>query len=435
MFRRRRDYHDAIGRERIVRGHWGKTDGAPKGRVGFLGLGMKTFCRLYRLAVGAAALSLLAACTQSESSTKPPAMPPAAVSVVAVKSAPVPIVNDLPGRIAPTRIAEVRPRVSGIIVKRVFEQGSLVKEGDVLYKIDPAPFQLQVESAKATLQRANAAQLLAKQQADRQKQLRQRNFVSEQDLDSAIAQLAQANADVAAAKAGLDTAQLNLQYADVKAPISGRIGRAMITEGALVSANETNPLATIQQLDPVYADFTQSSHELLALRQALKKGLLESPASGQATVHLFFDDGSEYKHPGRLLFSESTVDPTTGQITMRAEFPNPDGDLLPGMYIRIRIEQGVEQAALAVPEQAIQHDTNGQAQLYVINKSDVVEVRNVQLGRTTGVKTIVSKGLKAGDKVVVEGFQKIRPGVKVQPEEWKAAKEAPADKEATAQAG
>lgn len=396
---------------------------------------MKTVSFLFRLAVSIAALSALAACTESESSTKPPAMPPAAVGIVSVKSAPVPVVNDLPGRIAPTRIAEVRPRVSGIVIKRVFEQGSLVKEGDVLYEIDPAPFQLQVESAKATLQKAKAAQLLANQQADRQKQLRQRSFVSEQDLDNAIAQLAQANAEVALAKAGLDSAQLNLRYADVTAPISGRIGRAMITEGALVSANETNPLTTIQQLDPVYADFTQSSHDLMALRQALKKGLLESPAAGQATVHLFYDDGTEYKYPGRLLFSESTVDPTTGQITMRAEVPNPDGDLLPGMYIRVRIEQGVEQAALTVPEQAVQRDTGGQAQLYVVNKDDVVEVRNVVLGRTSGVKTVVASGLKAGDKVVVEGFQKIRPGAKVQPEEWKAAKEAPAGKETTATAG
>jgi membrane fusion protein (multidrug efflux system) len=396
---------------------------------------MKTLSLFYRIAAGAMAISLLSACTQSESSTKPPEMPPAAVSVISVKSAPIPVVNNLPGRIAPTRIAEVRPRVSGIIVKRVFEQGSLVKEGDVLYEIDPAPFKLQVESAKATLQKAKAAQLLASQQAERQKQLRQRNFVSEQDLDNAVAQLAQANAEVAVAKAGLDTAQLNLQYADVTAPISGRVGRAMITEGALVSANETNPLATIQQLDPVYADFTQSSHDLMALRQALKKGLLESPGSGQATVRLFFDDGTEYKYPGRLLFSESTVDPTTGQITMRAEFPNPDGDLLPGLYIRIRIEQAVEQAALTVPEQAVQHDTGGQAQLYVVNKDDVVEVRNVELGRTSGVRTIVSKGLKAGDKVVVEGFQKIRPGAKVQPEEWKAAKETAPGKETTAKAG
>jgi membrane fusion protein, multidrug efflux system len=362
----------------------------------------------------------LAACSESHGSTTPPAPAPS-VSVIAVKPERVPIINDLPGRIAPTRIAEVRPRVSGIVIKRIFEQGSLVRQGDILYKIDAAPFQVQVESARATLQRAQAAQLLARQQADRQKQLKAQNIASGQDLDSAVAQLAQADADVAAATAGLDSAELNLQYADVRAPIAGRIGRAMITEGALVSANETDPLATIQQLDPVYADFTQSSHDLLALRQALKKGLLESPAPGQASVHLLFDDGTEYKYPGRLLFSESTVDQTTGQITMRAEIPNPDGDLLPGMYIRVEIEQGVEQAALAVPEQAIQRDSMGRAQLYVVNKDNVAELRDVRLGRAVGQRTIVTEGLKGGDRVVVEGFQKIRPGAAVMPQDWKGA--------------
>lgn len=373
----------------------------------------------FRIAASLICLPLIAACSESKSSASPPAMPPATVSVVEVKAEPVPIVNDLPGRIAPTRIAEVRPRVSGIIQQRVFEQGSLVKEGDVLYRIDPAPFKVQVESAKATLQRATAAQLLARQQADRQKELRQRNISSAQDLDNAIAALAQADADVAVAKAGLDAAMLNLQYADVKAPISGRIGRALITEGALVSANGTTNLATIQQLDPVYADFTQSSHDLMSLRQALAHGLLKSPAAGEASVKLLFDDGTEYKQPGRLLFSESTVDETTGQITMRAEFPNPDGDLLPGMYVRILIEQGVEQAALTVPQQAVQRDASGQAELYVVGKDNVAELRKVQLGRTTGNQVVVAEGLKAGERVVVEGFQKIRPGAAVKEEEWK----------------
>ena len=366
------------------------------------------------------ALAGLAACTESHGSpgTAASASPPE-VSVVQVEPERMPIINDLPGRVAPTRIAEVRPRAAGIVIRRVFEQGSLVKQGDVLYRIDPAPFQVQVESAQATLKRAQAAQLLARQQADRQKQLKAHNIASDQDLDSAIAQLAQADADVAAARAGLDSAQLNLQYTDVRAPIAGRIGRAMITEGALVSANETDPLATIQQLDPVYADFTQSSHDLLALRQALKKGLLESPTPGQASVHLLFDDGTKYDRPGRLLFSESTVDETTGQITMRAEFPNPDGDLLPGMYVRVEIEQGVEQAALAVPDQAIQRDSTGRAQLYVVGSDNIAQLRDVELGRTEGQRTIVTRGLKSGEQVIVEGFQKIQPGAKVTPQAWK----------------
>jgi membrane fusion protein (multidrug efflux system) len=377
--------------------------------------------KLVPAAVVGLALMAVAACTESQSSANPPAPPPAAVSVVKVKAEPVPIVNDLPGRIAPTRIAEVRPRVTGIVVKRVFEQGSLVKEGDVLYQIDPAPFRVQVESAQATLQRAVATRTLARQQADRQKELRQRNISSVQDLETATAQLAQADADVAAARAGLDAAKLDLQYSDVKAPIGGRIGRALITEGALVNGNGSENLATIRQLDPVYADFTQPSSEMRRLRKALKDGLLKSPADGQATVKLLFDDGSEYPHPGRLLFSESTVDETTGQVTMRAEFPNPDGDLLPGLYVRVLIEQGVEQAALTVPVQAVQRDSSGGAQLYVIGKDNVAELRPVSAGRTTGQQVVITKGLKDGEQVVVEGFQKIRPGAAVKPEEWKPA--------------
>jgi membrane fusion protein (multidrug efflux system) len=390
--------------------------------------------KLVPAAVVGLALMAVAACTESQSSANPPAPPPV-VSVVKVKAEPVPIVNDLPGRIAPTRIAEVRPRVTGIVMKRVFEQGSLVREGDVLYQIDPAPFRVQVESAQATLQRALATQTLARQQADRQKELRQRNISSVQDLETATAQLAQADADVAAARAGLDAAKLNLQYSDVKAPITGRIGRAMITEGALVNANGAENLATIQQLDPVYADFTQPSAQMRQLRKALKDGLLKGPADGQATVKLLFDDGSEYSRPGRLLFSESTVDETTGQITMRAEFPNPDDDLLPGMYVRILIEQAVEQAALTVPEQAVQRDSSGKAQLYVVGKDDVAEMRTVTVGRTTGQQVVITAGLKDGERVVVEGFQKIHPGAAVKPEDWKPADNALSSAQSKAEAG
>ncbi|MBN9075758.1 MAG: efflux transporter periplasmic adaptor subunit [Rhizobiales bacterium 65-79] len=395
---------------------------------------MKLSDRILAAAVGLAILAV-AACTESQSSANPPAAPPPAVSIVQVKAEPVPIVSDLPGRIAPTRIAEVRPRVTGIVVKRVFEQGSLVKEGDVLYQIDPAPFRVQVESAQATQQRALAAQNLARQQADRQKELRQRNISSAQDLDTALAQLAQADADVAAARAGLDAAKLNLQYSDVRAPISGRIGRALITEGALVNANGTENLATIQQLDPVYADFTQPSAQMRQLRKALKDGLLKGPAEGQATVKLLFDDGSEYPRPGRLLFSESTVDETTGQITMRAEFPNPDGDLLPGMYVRVLIEQAVDQAALTVPEQAVQRDSSGKALLYVVGEDNVAQMRPVTVGRTTGQQVVITGGLKSGERVVVEGFQKIHPGAKVEPADWKPAADTLSRTQSKADAG
>lgn len=373
-------------------------------------------------------LALLAACDQGGDAA--PAghaggMPPAAVSVVTVAAEPIPIRNELPGRIAPTRIAEVRPRVSGIIVERVFEQGSMVKQGDVLYRIDPEPFRLQVASARATLQRAEAARLQARQEADRQKELRERNVASRQQYDNAVALLAQADADVAAARAGLAAAELDLEYAEVKAPISGRIGRALITEGALVGTNGGENLATIQQLDPVYADFTQSANQLLELRRALKVGALTSSNPGEATVRLLMDDGSEYPHAGRLLFSEAAVDATTGQVTLRGEFPNPDGDLLPGMYVRVVIEQGIQPNAIAVPQQAVQRDAGGQAQVYVVTGDGSAELRAVQAGRALGDRWVIDRGLNPGDRVVVEGFQKIRPGAKVAPQAWGAGGQAP----------
>ena len=360
-----------------------------------------------------------AACSESQGAgDKPATPPPSPVSFVTVKPASIPITNELPGRITPTRIAEVRPRVSGIVVERVFEQGSLVRQGDVLYRIDPAQFQVQVQSAEATLLRAKSVQLQSRQQADRQNSLKSNNFASAQALDNAVAALAQADADVAGAEANLAAAKLNLQYADVRAPISGRIGRALITEGALVTANGTENLATIQQLDPVYADFTQSSTELIRLRQALASGLLSTSADGAASVKLKLDDGSDYKEPGRLLFSEAAVDETTGQVTLRGEFPNPDGDLLPGMYVRVQIEQGMQQNAIAVPQQAIQRDTGGNAQVYVIGDNDAVALKPVRVGRIVGQEIIVQEGLNPGDRVIVEGFQKLKPGGTVKPSPW-----------------
>ncbi len=389
---------------------------------------MRIFALPLKIAAAVTLLSLVAACSEAESSAEVPAAPPpSAVSVVEVKPEPIPILNELPGRIAPTRIAEVRPRVSGIVLERVFEQGSLVEQGDVLYRIDPAQFRVQVASAQATLQRAQSVQLQARQAADRQTQLRERNVASGQQMDNAVAALAQADADVAIASAGLAAAQLDLDYAEIKAPISGRIGRAMITEGALVSANSVESLATIQQLDPVYADFTQSANELLRLRRALENGAVTNAEPGEARVQLRLDDGSEYAHAGRLLFLEAAVDATTGQVTLRGEFPNPTGDLLPGMYVRVLIEQGVEQNAIAVPQQAIQRDSGGQSQVYVVNKENVAELRPVRVGRIVGAHWVVEEGLNPGDRIVVEGFQKIRPGAPVSAQPWK-----PDDSERTA---
>jgi membrane fusion protein (multidrug efflux system) len=363
-------------------------------------------------------LALLAGCTETEEqAAAAPAMPPAAVSIIEAKPEALPITNELPGRVAPTRIAEVRPRVSGIIVERVFEQGSRVKAGDVLYRIDPAAFEVQVASAQATLQRARAVQSAARQVADRQNELAQRRIASGQTRDDAVAALAQADADVAVAEAGVASARLNLEYASVKAPIDGVIGRAMITEGALVSSAEN--LATIQQLDPVYVDFTQSSSELIRLRQALAAGQIESPAPGEAAIRILMDDGTEYPHRGRLLFSEATVDQTTGQVTLRAEVPNPDGDLLPGMYARVLIEQGVERSAVAIPQQAVQRDAGGRSQVFLVNGENAAELRTVRTGRTVGTRIVVTEGVAAGDRVIVEGFQKVRPGAPVAAEIWK----------------
>lgn len=364
----------------------------------------------------------LAGCSE-ETASAPGAPPPGVVKVVTAQQEELPITNDLPGRIAPTRLAEVRPRVSGIIVERVFEQGSLVKEGDVLYKIDPAPFQVRVDSAEATLRRAQAAQLQARQTSDRQQQLRRSNVASQQEFDNAIAMLAQADAEVAVAEAGVAEARLNLQYANVTAPISGRIGRALITEGALVSATGSENLATIQQLDPIYADFTQPAADLIRLRKALQDGQLMT-GPNEAEVNLLFDNGSRYPVAGRLLFSEAAVDETTGQVTLRGEFPNPHGDLLPGMYVRVQIQQGIQKAAIAVPQQAVQRDAGGQASVLVVNAEDTVEQRRVSVDRAVGDRWVISEGINTGDRVVAEGFQKTAPGAKVKPEPWTDAVEA-----------
>jgi len=363
------------------------------------------------------ALLILAGCNDEQQQGGGFAFPPPQVAVITVKAEDVPITNDLPGRIAATRVAEVRPRVSGIVVERVFEQGSQVKEGDVLYRIDPAPFQVQVDSAEATLRRAKAVQTQARVDSERQEQLKKSNVASAQAYDDAIAKLAQADADVAIAQAGLETAKLNLQYADVKAPISGRIGRALITEGALVSAGGTENLATIQQLDPVYADFTQSATDLMRLRKALQDGALMAD-NNSAEVKLMLDDGSEYPHPGKLLFSEAAVDETTGQVTLRGEFPNPDGDLLPGMYVRVLIEQGIEKGAVLVPQQAVQRDASGSALVYVVSADNKAGARSVRVGRASGTRWVITDGLKDGEKIIVEGFQKVQPGGEVVPSEW-----------------
>lgn len=377
------------------------------------------------LALTIAILPALAACdidlTEDKPAAAAPARPPVAVSIIIAAAEDIPVVNELPGRIAPTNIAEVRPRVSGLVVERVFTQGGLVQQGDILYKIDPAPFEIQVQSARATLTRALASQEQAKRTADRQQELQSRKVASAQTRDDAVAALAQADADVALARAGLAAAELDLQYTKVKAPISGRIGRALITEGALVASSSAENLAVIQQLDPVYADFTQSAKELRELRKAMTGGEMSVSEDGAATVRLLYDDGVAYPETGRLLLQESTVDSNTGQITLRGEFPNPESALLPGMYVRVRIEQGIRRNAVAVPQQAVQRDTAGKARIYIVQPDGTLELRHVTLGQASGNRWVVESGLAVGEQIVVEGFQKIRPGAKVTPQPWQQA--------------
>lgn len=367
-----------------------------------------------RYAVMAALLSAQAALAQAPGGGE---MPPTPVSFIEMKPESLPIVNDLPGRISATRTAEVRPRVGGIVVERIFEQGSLVKAGDVLYRIDPAQYSVQVASAQGTLARAQAAQTNAATEADRQEELRQRNVSSGSSYDNAVSVLAQADADVMIAQAQLQEAQLNLDYTEVRAPIGGVIGRATITEGALVAA-QTDVMATIQQLDPVYADFTQSSSQVLQLRRAMEAGQLVATAPGEARTTILYDDGTPYDHPGRLLFSEATVDQSTGQVTLRAEVPNPEGYLLPGLYVRVQIEQAIRNDALAVPQMAVQRDQRGATSVYVIGEGDTVQMRPVTLGSAIDSRWTVLEGLNAGERVVVEGAQKLSPDAKVAPEPY-----------------
>ncbi|WP_416066487.1 efflux RND transporter periplasmic adaptor subunit [Rhizobium sp. ZK1] len=376
--------------------------------------------RLPRLKAMMAATTLLAlAAGQTFAQEEGMQMPPAAVGVVEMKAHAVPVINELPGRIAATRVSEVRARVSGILQERVFEQGTLVKQGDVLYRIDPRLFRVRVASAEATLQRAKATQQNARLQLERQQNLRERNIATGIDYDTAAVAVAQADADVASAEAGLDEAKINLDYTEVRAPITGIIGGALVTEGALVTADGTSNLALIQQIDPVYADFTQSAQDLLNLKRAVAEGKLESAAPGEARVELVFDDGSLYAEPGRLLFASANVDPNTGQVTLRAEFPNKHGDLLPGMYVRVRIEQAVRQDALTVPQRAVTRNEAGQAQVYVLAEGNKAELRPVTLGQVLGSEWVVETGLKPGETVIADGVQKVQPGATVVPEPWK----------------
>jgi membrane fusion protein (multidrug efflux system) len=339
--------------------------------------------------------------------------------VIELQPSPLAIIRELPGRIAPTRIAEVRARVSGIIDRRNFEQGSDVKKGEVLYEIDAKPFQIELDAAEAALSKATAVLDQESHNAKRKEALAPTGTVSPAQLETAVAAFRQAEADVAAREADVARARLNLEYTRIRAPISGRIGRALVTEGALVGQSEPTHVATIQQLDPIYADFTQSAAELNQLRRELETGALEHGRT--ARVRLILDDGEVYAHDGKLLFSDTTVDPGTGQVTLRGEFPNPKLSLLPGMYVRVQIEQGIDPDALAVPQQAVRRNEKGGSEVFVVREDGRAKVTQVRLGRAIEDRWLILEGVKPGDRVIVDGFQKFESGDRVTPKLWQDA--------------
>jgi membrane fusion protein (multidrug efflux system) len=343
------------------------------------------------------------------------------VSFITVKAQPRAIVRELPGRVAPIRVADVRPRVSGIITERLFRQGSEVKEGDPLYRIDQRPFEVEVQASQAALTKAQATYERAVQQARRMSFLAKERAAPEIENEKAITAEKEAAADVEARKADLARAKLSLDYSTIRAPIDGIVGAAQLSEGALVVQNDTATLATIQQIDPIYADFTQSVAELTRLRRAFESGDLERIAPDAIKVRLVLDDGTLYPIAGKLLFSEAKVNADTGQVTLRGEFANPRRELLPGMYVRVRIDQGIDSDAIAVPQQAVQRNGGGGSEVFVVKDDNRVVLQPIRVSTEQEGQWFVSEGLKAGDKVVVEGFQKFAPGDKVKPLVWAQA--------------
>ncbi|MEC5342316.1 efflux RND transporter periplasmic adaptor subunit [Brenneria populi] len=334
------------------------------------------------------------------------------VGIVTLKTQAFNVTTDLPGRTSAYRIAEVRPQVGGIILKRNFVEGSDIQAGSSLYQIDPAPYQADYNSAKGSLAQAQASAEIARLTVNRYKPLLGTNYVSKQDYDQAVATSRQADASVQAAQASVDNAKINLAYTKVIAPISGRVGKSTVTEGALVSSGQATALTTVQQLDPIYVDVTQSSNDFLRLKKELENGTLKQ-SEGKANVRLLLENGAEYAQPGTLEFSDVTVDETTGSITLRAIFPNPQHDLLPGMFVRARLDSGVQNDALLVPQMGITRNARGEATAMVIGEGDKVEVRNVTTSQAVGNKWLVVDGLKAGDRIIVTGLQKIKPGIPV----------------------
>ncbi|MBF0219565.1 MAG: efflux RND transporter periplasmic adaptor subunit [Gammaproteobacteria bacterium] len=342
-----------------------------------------------------------------------PTAPPPKVTVLLAKSSEVKITSELPGRTTPYLVAELRPQVTGIIKERLFVEGSEVKAGELLYRIEPATYQASVDSALALLDRANANLAAAKQRAHRFAELSRSSAVSQQENDEAKAAFQQAEADVRVATAALARARLELDFTSLKSPIAGRIGRSNVTAGALVTTNQVNALATVQQLDPIYVDLTQSSAELLRMKRELASGKLQHDSDATLSVTLLLEDGSSYPHQGKLAFSEVMVDESTGSITLRALFANPLGELLPGMYVRARITQGITHNAFLIPQAAVSYTPRGQPQLLLVNSDHKVEERQVTLSHSHEGQWVVISGLTAGDRVITAGLQKVKAGMAV----------------------
>ncbi len=384
------------------------------------------------LAAGACllAVAVLTACGKGQppagAGGPPGGMPPAEVGVVTVALGPVGLQSELPGRLEASRVAQVRARAAGIVQERLFREGSDVKAGQPLFRIDPAPYRAALSSAQAAQARAQANLAAATALADRYKPLVEANAISKQEYANAVAGQKQAEAEVAAAQAAVETAQINLGQATVTAPIAGRIGRALVTEGALVGQGEATPLALVQQVDPLYVNFTQSASEILALRRALAQGKLQRAGqSDGASVRVLLEDGSVYPLAGRLLFSDLSVDPASGQVTLRAEVPNPKGELLPGLYVRVRLEQARVPSGVLLPQQAVSRSAQGDT-VMVVGEGGQVAPRPVKVGDAQNGSWVILEGLKAGEQVVVDGFQKMRPGAPVKPVPWNAGKPAQA---------
>ncbi|PHV08672.1 efflux transporter periplasmic adaptor subunit [Janthinobacterium sp. BJB412] len=379
---------------------------------------MRSVPRYTAVAAAALTLALLAACGDKAANSGaggPP--PPATVAVITVAPAAVTLSAELPGRVEASRIAQVRARTAGIVLQRVFKEGGEVKAGEVLFRIDPASFQASYDSAQAAVAKAEANLAQAELKVKRYKPLLAAQAVSQQEYDDAVTAQKQGAADLATAKAARQNAGLTLGYATVTAPISGRIGRALVTEGALVGQGEATALAVVQQLDPIYVNVTQSSTELLRLRQQLASGKLKSAGADQAKVTLVTEDGQVYPHAGKLLFADVSVDESSGAVSLRAEFPNPNRTLLPGMYVRARLDQGVSEAAIVVPQQAVVRGADG-ASVMVVGADNKVAPRPVKADTAQGQNWIVGSGLQGGERIIVEGFQKAKPGALVKPVPW-----------------